>query len=79
MGNTTALTEKKKARHPVGLFRIPFTRYNSCHISHPDAQTYYYCFMFWELPVPDEPILGDFGGSGYGSLTGIGVGNGLQN
>ncbi|EPF72064.1 hypothetical protein F957_03776, partial [Acinetobacter gyllenbergii CIP 110306 = MTCC 11365] len=37
----------KKARHPVGLFRIPFTRYNSCHISRPDAQTYHSCFMFW--------------------------------
>ncbi len=49
LGNTTALTEKKKARHPVGLFRIPFTRYDSCHISHPDAQTYYYCFMFWNV------------------------------
>jgi len=39
----------KKARHPVGLFRIPFTRYNSCHISHPDAQTYHSCFMFWNF------------------------------
>jgi len=36
-------------------------------------------FYVLELPVPDEPILGDFGGYGYGSLTGIGVGNGLQN
>ncbi|APU47360.1 hypothetical protein DIZ70_09975 [Acinetobacter junii] len=32
-----------------------------------------------ELPVPDELILGDLIKSEYGSLAGIGVGNGLQN
>ncbi|EEH68345.1 hypothetical protein HMPREF0023_2166 [Acinetobacter sp. ATCC 27244] len=31
-----------------------------------------------ELPVPDEFILGDSIGAEYRSLTGIGVGNGLQ-
>jgi hypothetical protein len=31
-------------------------------------------FYVLELPVPDEPILGDLDGYGYGSLTGIGVG-----
>jgi hypothetical protein len=30
-------------------------------------------FYVLELPVPDEPILGDLDGYGYGSLTGIGV------
>jgi hypothetical protein len=30
-------------------------------------------FYVLELPVPDESILGDLDGYGYGSWTGIGV------
>jgi hypothetical protein len=63
----------KKARHPVGLFRISHFRYNSCPTSRPDAQTYHSCFMFWNVLFPDELILGDLDRYEYGSLTGIGV------
>lgn len=44
--------EKRKPRHPVEVFFVfRILDITPCHTSLPDAETYYFSFMFRKLPV----------------------------
>ena len=44
----------KKPYHDERAFLYALLRYNFCHTSHPDVQTYYYCFHLGNILFPNE-------------------------